>query len=433
MKKDIIKQDKSTGLMGWVDERFPLSSFIKNHLTEYYAPKNFNFWYFFGALALFVFVVQILTGIFLTMYYKPDASQAFASVEFIMRDVSFGWLIRYMHSTGASLFFVVIYMHMFRAIIYGSYKQPRELLWIFGVLIFLLLMAEAFFGYLLPWGQMSYWGAQVIVNLFATIPFIGPDLAEWVRGDYLISDATLNRFFAFHVIALPLALAGLIFLHLVALHEVGSNNPDGIEIKKTKDKKTGIPLDGIPFHPYYTVKDLMGLTVFLIIFSAIIFFAPEMKGYFLEANNFIPANPLVTPSHIAPVWYFTPFYSILRAVPPILNSQFPGVAAMGLSVLILFFVPWLDRSKVKSIRYKGPLFKRWIATFVISFFVLGYLGTVPSNIWGQFSSVIPLIGGTDIATIVARIFTVLYFAFFLLMPFYSKKDKTKPVPKRVTM
>ena len=377
--------------------------------------------------------MQILTGIFLTMHYKPDAAYAFESVEYIMRDVSFGWLIRYMHSTGASLFFVVIYLHMFRALIYGSYKNPRELLWLFGVLIFLLLMAEAFFGYLLPWGQMSYWGAQVIVNLFATIPFIGPDLAEWVRGDYLISDATLNRFFAFHVIALPLALAGLIFLHLVALHEVGSNNPDGIEIKKTKDKKTGIPLDGIPFHPYYTVKDLMGLTVFLIIFAAIIFFAPEMKGYFLEANNFIPANPLVTPSHIAPVWYFTPFYSILRAVPPILNSQFPGVAAMGLSVLILFFVPWLDRSKVKSIRYRGPLFKRWIATFVISFFVLGYLGTVPSNIWGQFSSVIPLIGGTDIATIVARIFTVLYFAFFLLMPFYSKKDKTKPVPKRVTM
>ena len=429
----IEKKNEASGFVAWVDERFPFSSFIKNHLTKYYAPKNFNFWYFFGALALFVFVMQILTGIFLTMHYKPDAAYAFESVEYIMRDVSFGWLIRYMHSTGASLFFVVIYLHMFRALIYGSYKNPRELLWLFGVLIFLLLMAEAFFGYLLPWGQMSYWGAQVIVNLFATIPFIGPDLAEWVRGDYLISDATLNRFFAFHVIALPLALAGLIFLHLVALHEVGSNNPDGIEIKKTKDKKTGIPLDGIPFHPYYTVKDLMGLTVFLIIFSAIIFFAPEMKGYFLEANNFIPANPLVTPSHIAPVWYFTPFYSILRAVPPILNSQFPGVAAMGLSVLILFFVPWLDRSKVKSIRYKGPLFKRWIATFVISFFVLGYLGTVPSNIWGQFSSVIPLIGGTDIATIVARIFTVLYFAFFLLMPFYSKKDKTKPVPKRVTM
>lgn len=375
----IEKKNEASGFVAWVDERFPFSSFIKNHLTQYYAPKNFNFWYFFGALALFVFVMQILTGIFLTMHYKPDAAYAFESVEYIMRDVSFGWLIRYMHSTGASLFFVVIYLHMFRALIYGSYKNPRELLWLFGVLIFLLLMAEAFFGYLLPWGQMSYWGAQVIVNLFATIPFIGPDLAEWVRGDYLISDATLNRFFAFHVIALPLALAGLIFLHLVALHEVGSNNPDGIEIKKTKDKKTGIPLDGIPFHPYYTVKDLMGLTVFLIIFAAIIFFAPEMKGYFLEANNFIPANPLVTPSHIAPVWYFTPFYSILRAVPPILNSQFPGVAAMGLSVLILFFVPWLDRSKVKSIRYKGPLFKRWIATFVISFFVLGYLGTVPDR------------------------------------------------------
>lgn len=429
----IDTKNSKTGFVSWVDERFPLSSFIKNHLTQYYAPKNFNFWYFFGALALFVFVMQILTGIFLTMHYKPDASQAFESVEYIMRDVSFGWLIRYMHSTGASLFFVVIYLHMFRALIYGSYKNPRELLWLFGVLIFLLLMAEAFFGYLLPWGQMSYWGAQVIVNLFATIPFIGPDLAEWVRGDYLISDATLNRFFAFHVIALPLALAGLVFLHLVALHEVGSNNPDGIEIKKTKDKKTGIPLDGIPFHPYYTVKDLMGLTVFLIIFAAIIFFAPEMNGYFLEANNFIPADPLVTPSHIAPVWYFTPFYSILRAVPPILNSQFPGVAAMGLSVIILFFVPWLDRSKVRSIRYKGPLFKKWISIFVVSFFVLGYLGTVPSNIWGQFSSVIPLIGGTDVATIVARIFTILYFAFFLLMPFYSKKDQTKPVPKRVTM
>lgn len=429
----IDTKNSKTGFVSWVDERFPLSSFIKNHLTQYYAPKNFNFWYFFGALALFVFVMQILTGIFLTMHYKPDASQAFESVEYIMRDVSFGWLIRYMHSTGASLFFVVIYLHMFRALIYGSYKNPRELLWLFGVLIFLLLMAEAFFGYLLPWGQMSYWGAQVIVNLFATIPFIGPDLAEWVRGDYLISDATLNRFFAFHVIALPLALAGLVFLHLVALHEVGSNNPDGIEIKKTKDKKTGIPLDGIPFHPYYTVKDLMGLTVFLIIFAAIIFFAPEMNGYFLEANNFIPADPLVTPSHIAPVWYFTPFYSILRAVPPILNSQFPGVAAMGLSVIILFFVPWLDRSKVRSIRYKGPLFKKWIVIFVVSFFVLGYLGTVPSNIWGQFSSVIPLIGGADVATIVARIFTILYFAFFLLMPFYSKKDQTKPVPKRVTM
>ena len=423
----------SKGMVAWIDDRFPLSSFIKNHLTQYYAPKNFNFWYFFGALALFVFVMQILTGIFLTMHYKPDASMAFESVEYIMRDVSFGWLIRYMHSTGASLFFVVIYLHMFRGLMYGSYKKPRELLWLFGVLIFLLLMAEAFFGYLLPWGQMSYWGAQVIVNLFATIPFIGPDLAEWVRGDYLISDATLNRFFAFHVIALPLALAGLIFLHLVALHEVGSNNPDGIEIKQSKDKKTGIPLDGIPFHPYYTVKDIMGLTVFLLVFAFIIFFAPEMNGYFLEANNFIPADPLVTPAHIAPVWYFTPFYSILRAVPPILNSQFPGVAAMGLAVLIFFFVPWLDKSNVKSIRYKGALYKKWLTAFVLSFIVLGYLGTVPSNVWGQFSSILPIIGGTDIATVVARIFTVIYFAFFFLMPIYSKKDKTKPVPKRVTM
>jgi ubiquinol-cytochrome c reductase cytochrome b subunit len=430
-----MKDNKTNnkGMVAWIDDRFPLSSFIKNHLTQYYAPKNFNFWYFFGALSLFVFVMQILTGIFLTMHYKPDASMAFESVEYIMRDVSFGWLIRYMHSTGASLFFVVIYLHMFRGLMYGSYKKPRELLWLFGVLIFLLLMAEAFFGYLLPWGQMSYWGAQVIVNLFATIPFIGPDLAEWVRGDYLISDATLNRFFAFHVIALPLALAGLIFLHLVALHEVGSNNPDGIEIKQSKDKKTGIPLDGIPFHPYYTVKDIMGLTVFLLVFAFIIFFAPEMNGYFLEANNFIPADPLVTPAHIAPVWYFTPFYSILRAVPPILNSQFPGVAAMGLAVLIFFFVPWLDKSNVKSIRYKGALYKKWLTAFVLSFIVLGYLGTVPSNVWGQFSSILPIIGGTDIATVVARIFTVIYFAFFFLMPIYSKKDKTKPVPKRVTM
>ncbi len=430
-----MKDNKTNnkGLVAWIDDRFPLSSFIKNHLTQYYAPKNFNFWYFFGALSLFVFVMQILTGIFLTMHYKPDASMAFESVEYIMRDVSFGWLIRYMHSTGASLFFVVIYLHMFRGLMYGSYKKPRELLWLFGVLIFLLLMAEAFFGYLLPWGQMSYWGAQVIVNLFATIPFIGPDLAEWVRGDYLISDATLNRFFAFHVIALPLALAGLVFLHLVALHEVGSNNPDGIEIKQSKDKKTGIPLDGIPFHPYYTVKDIMGLTVFLLVFAFIIFFAPEMNGYFLEANNFIPADPLVTPAHIAPVWYFTPFYSILRAVPPILNSQFPGVAAMGLAVLIFFFVPWLDKSNVKSIRYKGALYKKWLTAFVLSFIVLGYLGTVPSNVWGQFSSILPIIGGTDIATVVARIFTVIYFAFFFLMPIYSKKDKTKPVPKRVTM
>jgi ubiquinol-cytochrome c reductase cytochrome b subunit len=398
-------------------------------LTEYYAPKNFNFWYFFGSLALMVLVLQILTGIFLTMHYKPDAELAFGSVEYIMRDVPWGWLIRYMHSTGASMFFVVVYLHMCRGIIYGSYRAPRELIWLFGVAIFLPLMGEAFFGYLLPWGQMSYWGAQVIVNLFSAIPFIGPDVSEWLRGDYLVSDATLNRFFAFHVIALPFVLAGLVVAHLIALHEVGSNNPDGVEIKKLKDKKTGIPLDGIPFHPYYTVKDLVGVSVFLIVFSAIVFFAPEMGGYFLEANNFVPADPLKTPAHIAPVWYFTPYYSILRAVPPILNSQFPGVAAMGLSVVAFAFLPWLDKSPVKSIRYRGTLYKKWLAAFVVSFLVLGYLGTVPSNIWGQFGA---WMGGADRATVVARFFTAVYFLFFILMPWYSKKDKTKPVPDRVT-
>jgi ubiquinol-cytochrome c reductase cytochrome b subunit len=432
MKTEIKTKKTKGGLMAWIDERFPLSSLITNHLTEYYAPKNFNFWYFFGALALLTLILQLITGLLLTMHYKPDAELAFGSVEYIMRDVSFGWLIRYMHSTGASLFFVVIYLHMFKALIYGSYKNPRELLWLFGVSIFLCLMGEAFFGYLLPWGQMSYWGAQVIVNLFSAIPFVGPDLSEWLRGDYLVSDATLNRFFAFHVIALPLALCGLVFLHLVALHEVGSNNPDGIEIKKNLDKRTNIPLDGIPFHPYYTVKDLIGVSVFLIVFALIVFYLPEMGGYFLEANNFIPADPLKTPAHIAPVWYFTPYYSILRAVPPVLNSQFPGVAAMGLSVLAFAFLPWLDRSKVKSIRYKGNLFKGWIVLFVVSFFVLGYLGTVPSNVWGQFSNAIPLIGGVDKATVVARIFTITYFLFFVLMPYYSKKDKTKPVPSRVS-
>jgi len=414
--------------VAWVDERFPLTSNIKAHLTEYYAPKNFNFWYFFGSLALLVLVLQILTGIFLTMHYKPDADLAFGSVEYIMRDVPWGWLIRYMHSTGASMFFVVVYLHMFRGIIYGSYRNPRELIWLFGVAIFLCLMGEAFFGYLLPWGQMSYWGAQVIVNLFSAIPFIGPDVSEWLRGDYLVSDATLNRFFAFHVIALPLVLLGLVMAHLIALHEVGSNNPDGIEIKKLKDAN-GKPLDGIPFHPYYTVKDLVGVTMFLIVFSAIIFFGPEMGGYFLEANNFIPADPLKTPAHIAPVWYFTPYYSILRAVPPILNSQFPGVAAMGLSVAIFALMPWLDKSPVKSIRYRGTLYKKWLAAFVISFLILGYLGTVPSNVWGQFGA---WMGGADRATVVARIFTVVYFLFFLLMPWYTKKDQTKPVPERLT-
>ena len=421
-----------TGALNWVDERFPLTANWKAHLSEYYAPKNFNFWYYFGSLALLVLVLQIVTGIFLTMHYKPDAALAFASVEYIMRDVSWGWLIRYMHSTGASMFFVVVYLHMFRGLLYGSYRNPRELIWLFGVAIFLCLMGEAFFGYLLPWGQMSYWGAQVIVNLFATIPFVGPDVAEWLRGDYLVSDATLNRFFAFHVIALPLVLLGLVAAHIIALHEVGSNNPDGIEIKKNKDPKTGIPLDGIPFHPYYTVKDIVGVVVFLMVFSAIIFFAPEMGGYFLEANNFVPADPLKTPAHIAPVWYFTPYYSILRAVPPLFNSQFPGVVAMGAAVMVFAALPWLDKSPVKSIRYRGAQYKGWLAAFVISFLILGYLGTEPSNVWGQFGSGVPLIGGADRATIVARVLTVVYFLFFALMPWYTKRDKTKPVPERVT-
>ncbi len=423
---------KQNKLINWIDERFPLSSNIKTHLTEYYAPKNFNFWYFFGSLALLVLVIQIVTGIFLTMNYKPEASLAFASVEYIMRDVSWGRIIRYMHSTGASMFFVVVYLHMFRGLMYGSYRAPRELLWLFGVGIYLVLMGEAFFGYLLPWGQMSYWGAQVIINLFTSIPFIGPDISLWIRGDYTVSDATLNRFFAFHVIALPLVLLGLVVAHLIALHEVGSNNPDGVEIKKKKDAKTGIPLDGIPFHPYYTVKDLVGVVVFLIVFSVIVFFAPEMGGYFLEANNFIPADPLKTPPHIAPVWYFTPYYSILRAVPPILNSQFPGVAAMGLSVIGFAFLPWLDKSPVKSIRYRGNLYKSWLAAFVVSFLILGYLGTEPSNVWGQFDTSTLIVGGADRATVVARIFSVVYFAFFILMPWFTKKDKTKRVPDRVT-
>ena len=404
-------------LLNWIDERFPLTASYKAHLSEYYAPKNFNFWYFFGSLALLVLVIQIVSGIFLTMHYKPDAELAFASVEYIMRDVDYGWLIRYIHSTGASMFFVVVYLHMFRAMIYGSYRQPRELIWIFGVIIYLVLMGEAFMGYLLPWGQMSYWGAQVIINLFAAIPLIGEDLSIWIRGDYVIGDATLNRFFAFHVIALPLVLLGLVVAHLLALHEVGSNNPDGVEIKKLKDPETHLPLDGIPFHPYYTVKDILGVVVFLMVFAAILFFAPEMGGYFLEANNFIPADSLKTPEHIAPVWYFTPYYAILRAVPPILGSQFPGVALMGVAVLIFFALPWLDRSPVKSIRYRGPKFKIALALFVIAFVGLGVLGILPA---------------TELYTWIARVLSVVYFAFFLLMPWYTRNDSVKPVPERVT-
>ncbi len=416
------------GALTWVDQRFPLISTWKAHLAEYYAPKNFNFWYYFGSLAMLVLVIQIVTGIFLTMNYKPDASLAFASVEYIMREVPGGWIIRYMHSTGASAFFICVYLHMFRALLYGSHRKPRELIWIFGVLIYLSLMGEAFFGYLLPWGQMSYWGAQVIINLFSAIPFIGPDLSLWIRGDYVIADATLNRFFALHVIALPLVLLGLVMAHLLALHEVGSNNPDGIEISKHKDAK-GVPLDGIAFHPYYTVKDILGVVVFLIVFAIIVFFAPEMGGYFIEANNFIPANPLQTPPHIAPVWYFTPYYSILRGVPPLFNSQFPGVVAMGVSVMILFALPWLDRGPVKSIRYRGPIFKSALAAFVVVFLILGYLGTEPITVWGQFGS---WLGNADRATVVARICTVIYFLFFILMPWYTTLDKNKPEPDRVT-
>jgi ubiquinol-cytochrome c reductase cytochrome b subunit len=402
----------TTGLLGWIDARFPLTKMMREHVTEYYAPKNFNFWYYFGSLALAVLVLQIVTGIFLTMNYKPSAEGAFASVEYIMRDVDWGWLIRYMHSTGASAFFIVVYLHMFRGLIYGSYKNPRELLWIFGMLIYLMLMAEAFMGYLLPWGNMSYWGAQVITSLFGAIPYVGSSLLEWIRGDYYISDITLNRFFALHVIAIPLALVFLVIAHILALHEVGSNNPDGVEIKKVKGPD-GKPLDGIPFHPYYTVKDVMGLVGFLIIFALIVFFAPTVGGYFLEAANFDPANRLQTPPHIAPVWYFTPFYAILRAVP----DKLFGVMAMGAGVVILFFLPWLDRSPVKSIRYRGGSFTALVSMFVVSFLSLGYLGLNPA---------------TTTNTWLSRLFSVLYFGFFILLFFLSKNEKTKPVPERVT-
>jgi len=401
-----------TDLRDWVDDRFPLTQLWNDHMGQYYAPKNFNFWYYFGVLSIVVLAIQILTGIWLTMNYKPDAELAFASVEYIMRDVEWGWLIRYMHSTGASAFFIVIYLHMFRALLYGSYKSPRELLWVLGMFTYLALMAEAFLGYLLPWGQMSFWGAQVIISLFGAIPFIGETLSLWIRGDFVVSDITLNRFFALHVVAVPLAIMGLVFLHILALHEVGSNNPDGVEIKKNKDAD-GKPVDGIPFHPYYTVKDSVGVIFFLILFAGVVFFAPEFGGWFLEANNFVPANPLVTPEHIVPVWYFTPFYAILRAVP----DKLIGVILMGAATMILFLLPWLDRSPVKSIRYRGPIFKTALTLFVISFVVLGYLGTQ---------------NPTTVTTWMARGFSVIYFGFFLLMPFYSKMDKTKPVPDRVT-
>lgn len=459
-----ISPNASAGakLDNWMRNRFPFAfTFYEEHMADYYAPKNFNFWYFFGSLALLVLVIQIVTGIFLVMHYKPDAQLAFASVEYIMRDVPWGWLIRYMHSTGASAFFVVVYLHMFKALIYGSYRKPRELVWIFGCTIFLMLMAEAFFGYLLPWGQMSYWGAQVIVNLFAAVPFVGPDLALLIRGDYVVSDATLNRFFSFHVIAIPLVLIGLVAAHILALHDVGSNNPDGVDIKgpnAPKDAK-GKPLDGIPFHPYYSVHDMVGVAVFLMVFSAIIFFAPELGGYFLEYNNFIPADPLKTPPHIAPVWYFTPFYSMLRATTDVMvnvfvvlivlatlaallkgrlsffakvavavaavvaclllkvfDAKFWGVVVMGVAVIILFFLPWLDKSPVRSIRYR-PGWHKWVyGVFVVFFFVLGYLGIQPPS---------------PLGTLAAQVMTVYYFGFFLLMPWWSRLGEFKPVPDRV--
>jgi ubiquinol-cytochrome c reductase cytochrome b subunit len=451
--------DASPGekVMTWVDNRFPATQLFKEHMSEYYAPKNFNFFYVFGALSLLVLVMQIVTGIFLTMHYKPDAALAFASVEYIMRDVPWGWLIRYMHSTGASAFFVVVYLHMYRGLIYGSYRKPRELVWLFGCAIFLALMAEAFMGYLLPWGQMSYWGAQVIVNLFAAVPFIGPDLALLIRGDYVVGDATLNRFFAFHVIAVPLVLLGLVVAHIIALHEVGSNNPDGVEIKAKKDAK-GIPLDGIPFHPYYSVHDVFAISVFLLVFCTILFFGPELGGYFLEYNNFIPADPLKTPLHIAPVWYFTPFYSMLRATNDgmvtvlcviaglsglvsllsvkgrariaiavgvivgifllkAFDAKFWGVVVMGGAVIILFALPWLDNSPVKSIRYRPSWHKVLYGVFVGFFFVLGYLGIQPPS---------------DLGTLVSQVGTLFYFGFFLLMPWWSTIGTFKQVPDRVT-
>jgi ubiquinol-cytochrome c reductase cytochrome b subunit len=400
----------------WIDQRFPLSKVWNEHLAEYYTPRNFNFWYFFGGLAVLMLGMQLITGIFLTMYYKPDAANAFASVEYIMRDIEWGWLIRYLHSTGASAFFVIIYLHMFRALLYGSYKGPREFLWILGMLLYVLLAAEAFFGYVLPWGQMSFWGAQVIISLFGSVPLIGPDLLVWILGDYAVGDATLNRFFSLHVIVLPLLLVVLVFLHLVALHHVGSNNPDGIEIKENKDKD-GIPKDGIPFHPYFTIKDSMVVVGFIWILCAVIFYAPALNGYFLEHANFVEANPLKTPEHIAPVWYLTPFYSVLRAIPPMFGSQFPGVLAMFAAILIFFALPWLDRSPVKSIRYRSPIYKWALGIFVVSFVMLGWLGLKPV---------------TPTYALLGRIATALYFAYFILMPWYTSIGKTKELPTRVT-
>lgn len=398
--------------MRWVDARLPVSRLFEEHLSKYYVPKNFNILYFFGSLALLVLVNQLLTGIWLTMYYTPTAEGAFASIEYLMRDVDYGAILRQMHSTGASAFFIVIYLHMFRGLLYGSYQQPRELVWIFGMFIYLALMAEAFMGYLLPWGQMSYWGAQVIISLFGAIPVIGEGLTQWIRGDYLVSGITLNRFFALHVVALPIVILGLVVLHILALHEVGSNNPDGIDIKKHTDEN-GVPLDGIPFHPYYTVKDIFGVGVFLFVFCIVVFFFPEMGGYFLEKPNFEAANAFKTPEHIAPVWYFTPFYAILRAIP----DKLMGVMAMGAAIAVLFVLPWLDRSPVRSMRYKGWLSRVWLLVFCVAFITLGVLGVQAP---------------TPGRTLLSQVCAVVYFAYFILMPFYTRLEKTRPVPERVT-
>jgi ubiquinol-cytochrome c reductase cytochrome b subunit len=400
------------GLMNWFDARFPLISTWRTYASDYYAPKNLNFYYFFGSLAILVLLNQLLTGLWLTMFYTPTAKQAFNSIEYIMRDVNYGWLLRYMHSTGASAFFIVVYLHMFRALLYGSYQKPRELVWIIGVLLFLLLMAEAFFGYLLPWGQMSYWGAQVITSLFGAIPFVGETVATWLRGDYNVANATLQRFFALHVVGVPFLLLLLVFLHLVALHKVGSNNPLGIDTKKQLDPE-GKPLDAIPFHPYYTVKDFFGVIAFLILFFAVVFFMPEMGGYFLEHANFAPANPMVTPEHIAPVWYLTPFYAMLRAIP----DKLAGVLIMAAAIMILFFIPWLDKSPVRAMRFKGYYSRFALMAFVVSFIFLSYLGTVIMTPAKQF---------------LARFFTAVYFAYFLLMPFYTRYEQHKTVPERIT-
>lgn len=399
------------GLIHWIDERFPLFSTWKNHISEYPTPKNFNFFYFFGSLATIILLSQIITGLWLTMFYTPTAKDAFSSIEYIMRDVNYGWLLRYMHSTGASAFFIVVYIHMFRGVLYGSYQNPRELIWLLGMVLFMLLLAEAFFGYLLPWGQMSYWGAQVITSLVSAIPYVGDSLVIWLRGDYTVANATLQRFFALHVVGIPLLLLGLVFLHIIALHKVGSNNPEGIDIKKNLDKQ-GKPLDSIPFHPYYTVKDSVGLIIFFILFFAVVCFAPEMYGYFLEYTNFTAANPMVTPEHIAPVWYMTPFYAMLRAIP----NKLVGVMAMVSAIVILVFLPWLDRSPVRSMRYKGYGSRVALILFVISFIGLGYLGTIPVTTASQY---------------VARIFTFIYFAYFFFMPFYTRMEKCKAVPLRI--